>query len=77
MPGILPRETEELWLDCSVNDSCALRSVMTCYADDATEAYEVSTLVDSGANDGPGAIGPHCMTSEDGALIEWGNPAWY
>ena len=77
MPVILPRDTEEFWLDCSVNDARALRSVMTSYADDATEAYEVSTLVDSTANDAPRAIGPHCMTSKEGALIERGNPAWY
>ena len=42
----------------------------TSYADDATEAYEVSTLVDSAANDGPGGDCPHCVTSGDGAMIE-------
>ena len=53
MPVILPREKEGYWLDRSIEDSTELRSVLAPYPDDAMEAYEVSTLVNSVANDGP------------------------
>ena len=56
MPVVLPRELEELWLDRSINDPGALGSVLTPYLDDAMETYEVSTLVNSAANDGPEVI---------------------
>ena len=56
MPVILPREMEGFWLDRSIQDPGALRSVLTPYPDDAMEAYEVSTLVNSVANDGPELI---------------------
>ena len=56
MPVVLPRELEELWLDRSIDDPGALGSVLTPYLDDAMEAYEVSTLVNSAANDGPEVI---------------------
>ncbi len=53
MPVILPRDLEDLWLDDTVNDPNALTSVLTPYDDDAMEAYEVSTLVNSARNDVP------------------------
>ena len=56
MPVVLPREMEEFWLDRSVDDPDALGSVLTPYPDDAMKAYEVSTLVNSAANDGPEVI---------------------
>ena len=56
MPVILPRDVEEFWLDGSVDEPSALSSVLTPYHDDAMEAYEVSTLVNSAANDGPEVI---------------------
>ena len=56
MPVILPREAEEFWLDGSVDDPGALASVLTPYRDDAVDVYEVSTLVNSAANDGPEVI---------------------
>ena len=56
MPVVLPRELEELWLDRSIDDPGALGSVLTPYLDDAMEAYEVSTLVNSAVNDGPEVI---------------------
>ncbi len=56
MPAILPREMEGFWLDRSIQDTTELRSVLTPYPDDAMEAYEVSTLVNSVANDGPDLI---------------------
>ena len=56
MPVVLPREMEAFWLDRSVDDPDALRSVLSPYPNDAMEAYEVSTLVNSAANDGPEVI---------------------
>ena len=56
MPVILPRDLEELWLDAGVDDPGALGSVLAPYQDDAMEVYEVSTLVNSAANDGPEVI---------------------
>ena len=56
MPVILPRELEELWLDRSIDDPGALSSVLNPYPDEEMEAFEVSTLVNSAANDGPEVI---------------------
>ncbi len=56
MPVILPREMEGFWLDRSIEDRSRLRSVLTPYPDAAMEAYEVSTLVNSVANDGDDLI---------------------
>ena len=58
MPVILPKDMEDFWLDQSINDPDALGSVLFPYADDAMEAYEVSTLVNSAANDGPEVMEP-------------------
>ena len=52
MPVILSREVEDFWLDNSIDDPAALTSVLTPYPDDAMEAFEVSSLVNSVANDG-------------------------
>ena len=51
MPVILPRELEHLWLDASVDDPGALRGVLAPYPSSKMEVYEVSTLVNSAAND--------------------------
>ena len=56
MPVILSREGEEFWLDGSVEDPDVLGSVLNPYPDDGMEAYEVSTLVNSAANDEPEVI---------------------
>ena len=56
MPVILPREMEGFWLDRSIQGTTELRSMLAPYADDAMEAYEVSTFVNSVANDGPELI---------------------
>ena len=62
MPVILPREMEELWLDRRVEDADPLRSVLNPHADDVMDTYEVSTLVNSAANDGPEVIARIAMT---------------
>ena len=56
MPVVLPPSLEELWLDRSVDDPDVLTSVLSPFADDALQAYEVSTLVNSAANNGPEII---------------------
>ena len=56
MPVILPRDLEELWLDADVDDPGALSSLLAPYRDDEMDAYEVSTLVNSAANDVPEVI---------------------
>ena len=56
MPVILPRDMEELWLDRNLEDLAALGSLLTPYPAGETEVYEVSTLVNSVANDGPEVI---------------------
>ena len=56
MPVILPRDMEEFWLDPSIDGPRALGSVLNPYPDEEMEAFEVSTLVNSAANDGPEVI---------------------
>ena len=51
MPVILSRDAEPLWLDASVNDAGLLANVLRPYPADAMDAYEVSPLVNSAAND--------------------------
>ncbi len=50
MPVVLPREAEQFWLDPSVEDPAAITDVLNPAPDDAMNAYEVSTLVNSVAN---------------------------
>lgn len=56
MPVILPPERESAWLDHSIEDSAMLSSLLTPYPPDTMEAYSVSTLVNSPANDTPDVI---------------------
>ena len=58
MPVILPRELESLWLDHDIQDYAALAGILTPYITDEMEAYEVSSLINSPANDGPEVVVP-------------------
>ena len=58
MPVILPRELESLWLDHDIQDYAALGGILTPYITDEMEAYEVSSLVNNPANDGPEMVVP-------------------
>ena len=58
MPVILPRDLEPLWLDHDIQDYAALAGILTPYITDEMEAYEVSSLVNSSANDGPEMVVP-------------------
>ena len=53
MPVVLPREEEGFWLDPAVEDPEAITSVLRPAANDAMKAFEVSTLVNKVANNGP------------------------
>ena len=64
MPVILCRQLEEFWLDRSVDDPGAPAGVLTPHADDAMEAYEVSTLVNSAANTSPQVVVRVCRPSD-------------
>ena len=58
MPVILPREKEGFWLDGSVSDPAALADILGPYPADAMAANEVSSLVNSYANDEPDVVEP-------------------
>ena len=58
MPVILPEDVEPLWLDNGIQDGAALVSLLAPYPSEAMRTYEVSTLVNSAANDGPELIAP-------------------
>ncbi len=65
MPVILPEDVEPLWLDNGIQDGAALVSLLAPYPSEAMTAYEVSTLVNSAANDGPELI----MPAQQGRLM--------
>ena len=65
MPVILTEELEPLWLDEGMQEAAALVSLLRPYPDERMETYEVSTLVNSAFNDGPGLIVP----AQQGRLI--------
>ena len=58
MPVVLPKELEEFWLDASVEDAPTLTGIMASYPAGAMEAFEVSRLVNSVANDAPKVVAP-------------------
>ena len=66
MPVILPRKLESLWLDHDIQDPAALGDILTPYPTDAMEAYEVSSLVNSPANDGSEVVVPEGQVGPDG-----------
>ena len=57
MPVILPRELESLWLDHDIQDS-TLAGILTPHPADEMAVYEVSSMVNSPANDGPEVVVP-------------------
>ena len=57
MPVILPRELESLWLDHDIQDS-TLAGILTPHPADEMAVYEVSSMVNSPANDGPEMVVP-------------------
>jgi putative SOS response-associated peptidase YedK len=57
MPAILAREARERWLDPAA-DATELRALLAPFEDPALEAYRVSRLVNSAANESPACIEP-------------------
>ena len=58
MPVILHPEEFGLWLDRQIHDADSLKSLFLPYPAERVEAYRVSTLVNSAANDSPACIEP-------------------
>ena len=58
MPVIVPREAYALWLDPEVVERERLDPLLVPYSADAREAYRVSRLVNSPANDDPACLEP-------------------
>jgi putative SOS response-associated peptidase YedK len=58
MPAILTKDAEVFWLDQSVEDYTRLLDLLSPYPPELMEAYEVSTIVNSVANDSPACIEP-------------------
>ena len=58
MQVILPRDLEPLWLDHDIQDYASLAGILTPYTTNEMALYEVSSLVNSPANDGPELIVP-------------------
>ena len=58
MPVILPQGSESLWLDPSVDDPGLLDRLLRPYDSKLMEAYEVSPLVNSAANNMPEVSAP-------------------
>jgi putative SOS response-associated peptidase YedK len=56
MPVIVPRELEELWLDPSPKAPGELARVLRPYRAEELELFDVSSIVNSPANDGPECI---------------------
>ena len=58
MPVILPPDAEPMWLAPDVQDTDALSELLAPYPSDLMSAYEVSSVVNSAANDVPECIAP-------------------
>ncbi len=58
MPVILSQDAEPMWLDPDVQDTDALSELLTPYPSERMAAYEVSSVVNSAANDVPECIAP-------------------
>jgi putative SOS response-associated peptidase YedK len=58
MPVIVPRELEELWLDPSSRAPGELARVLRPYRAEELELFEVSSIVNSPANDVPECVKP-------------------
>ena len=58
MPVILSQDSERVWLDQTIVDSCFLKSLLVPYPANLMMAYEVSTLVNSPKNNEPECLLP-------------------
>lgn len=67
MPVILPKNSYEMWLDHSI-DTQAAKSLLKPYDQDEMDVYEVSTRVNSPANDSPDIIEPFTPPEQQSLL---------
>jgi putative SOS response-associated peptidase YedK len=58
MPAIIPKDQEDRWLDPGVGDTSPLLELLCPYPAGEMETREVSTLVNSPANDSPECLAP-------------------
>jgi putative SOS response-associated peptidase YedK len=63
MPVIIPRDQEDRWLDTNLEDSAPLLDLLRPYPAEEMETYQVSTMVNSPANDTPECLAPSSMAS--------------
>ena len=67
MPVILPKDQLDLWLSPEQKDADALMPLLVPWSGEPLEAYPVSTLVNSPANDRP-----ECITPAEEPLLDLG-----
>ena len=67
MPVIVPPEAFDFWLDCAKVDAMTASTLMVPAADDLLEFHEVSTAVNSAANDNAALIAPTAAVDAGGA----------
>lgn len=65
MPVIVDRDNFDLWLDPKVGDAAQLQSLLVPHSPDDFEAFPVSRVVNSPANDLPNCIEP--LVQDEGA----------
>ena len=53
MPVIIPKDSEDLWLDSKNQDTSSIRNLIRPFPGDEMEVYEITNLVNSTANDIP------------------------
>jgi len=58
MPVILSKDAEAFWLDPTIEEFDRLLALLSPYAADEMDAYEVSSLVNSVNNDSPDLVEP-------------------
>jgi putative SOS response-associated peptidase YedK len=58
MPVIIPQEMEDRWLDRNVDDASRLLNLLKPYPSERMRTPEVSSLVNSPANDSPDCVAP-------------------
>jgi putative SOS response-associated peptidase YedK len=63
MPVIIPRDQEDRWLDPSIDDPAPLLDLLRPYPAAEMETCQVSTIVNSPANDTPECLVPSGMAS--------------
>ena len=64
MPVILDRSDEDVWLDPEIHDERLLQNILKPCPSSWLTAVEVSSLVNSAANDGPEVLEP----AKDGSI---------